>query len=233
MIDIRLFFNQLLPQTDCLLCGSQAAQSQICAPCKAEMPWLSPAHCPVCALPTPLGEVCGQCMQRQPAFDRTVAALTYTYPADVMLRRYKYNGALPIARLLGDLLCEAGHHPLDGPLPELIIPMPLHPLRLRERGFNQAVEIARTVSRQLHVPISLDTCSRARNTPPQAGLSLADRTKNLKGAFSVDREVTGKHIALLDDVMTTGASLNALASTLKKAGALRVECWVVARTPKS
>ena len=146
-----------------------------------------------------------------------------------MLRRYKYSGLLAVAELMGSVLAERLQHEKK---PDLLIPMPLHPTRLGERGFNQAVEIARVLCRRLQLPLEPHACSRLRPTPPQAGLSLRDRRRNLRGAFACHQDMSGKHIVLLDDVMTTGASLDALAHAVKDAGAARVECWVVARTPK-
>lgn len=226
MIDIRSLFNQLLPQT-CLLCGDRAGAVALCAPCRHDLPWQTGPSCPVCALPTPGGEVCGACLKHPPAFDRTLAALQYHFPLDALLRRYKYAGLLAAADLLGSLL--AAQVATDQ-RPDLLIPMPLHPQRMQERGFNQALEIARSVSRHLGIPLATQACARTRHTPPQAGLTLLARRKNLRGAFECVEDLSGKHIALLDDVMTTGASLDALAQCVKQAGADQVQCWVVART---
>lgn len=118
----------------------------------------------------------------------------------------------------------------DAPLPNIIIPMPLHASRLKERGFNQAVEIGRILARRLNVPLDTRLAKRTRATPPQANLSFKERHRNVRGVFACEPRLTSMHIALLDDVMTTGASLNALAQAAKQAGAERVECWVVART---
>ncbi|WP_334108482.1 ComF family protein [Methylobacillus sp.] len=119
------------------------------------------------------------------------------------------------------------------PLPDCIIPMPLHPQRIKERGFNQSVEIARIVSKQLSMPVNLHACKRVKPTPPQASLPYKQRIRNMHGAFACTADLQGKRIVLLDDVMTTGASLNALAKTVKDAGASHVECWVIARTISS
>lgn len=114
--------------------------------------------------------------------------------------------------------------------PDIIVPMPLHLLRLRERGFNQAVEMARVLADCMHVPLGTNIAARIRPTEPQAALPLDQRAKNIRNAFACSTDIAGKHIALMDDVMTSGASLDELAKTLKKAGAARVECWVAART---
>ena len=117
---------------------------------------------------------------------------------------------------------------------DLIIPMPMHPKRLQERGFNQALEIAKLISKLLDIPLDYQSCTRNKLSPPQASLPLKERVKNIRGVFGINdahaKNLKGLKIALIDDVMTTGASLNELAKTVKKAGASHVECWVLART---
>ena len=171
--------------------------------------------------------MCGACIKQPPRFDATLAAFTYAFPIDALLRTLKYQGQLAIAELAGEFLVQsiAGRS-----FPDLLVPMPLHPQRLKERGFNQATEIARIVSRRTGIPLASDVALRVRATEPQAGLPLAKRSKNMRGAFACRQDLSEKHIALVDDVMTSGASLNELAKTLKTAGAGRVECWVAART---
>jgi ComF family protein len=199
----------------------------LCAGCEQDLPWRSGNRCPVCALPSGTGDVCGLCLKTPPAFDATHAILDYRFPVNAVLQRYKYSGLLAISGLMGHLLARDLH---DAPRPELIIPMPLHPTRLKERGFNQAIEIARIVAETLDIPLATQLCSRTRPTQPQTGLALKERRRNMRGVFSCHQNLEGKHVALLDDVMTTGASLDALARAVKDAGAARVDCWVVART---
>lgn len=189
------------------------------------MPWLE-ATCPRCALPQPQGTLCGACLRHPPAFDATVALLRYAFPADALLRHYKYQGQLAIAQLFGELLAERA---ADAARPDCLIPMPLHPLRLKERGFNQSLELARLVAQRLDLALLPQGCARTRHTTPQAGLPLAQRKRNLRGAFACRADIGGAHVAIVDDVMTSGASLQELAQTLKRAGAARVDCWVVAR----
>jgi ComF family protein len=171
--------------------------------------------------------VCGACLKRPPAFDRTHAALAYAFPIDRMIPRLKYQGQLAIAPALGECLAQAVEH---APRPDRLIAMPLHARRIRERGFNHATEIARTVAKQLGLPLDLASCQRIRNTPPQMGLKYDARRRNVRGAYACSCDVKGQRIALIDDVMTTGTSLDELAATLKRAGAREVSCWVVART---
>jgi len=225
-LNIRSIFNRLFPPA-CLLCGATSSTQPLCAGCRAGLPWHRQPQCPQCAIPTPDGQMCGACLQHPPAFDRTQAALTYAFPIDQMIPRLKYHGQLAIAPVLGACLAEAVEH---APRPDRLIAMPLHAIRIRERGFNHATEIARTVARQLGVPLDLDSCRRTRDTPPQMGLKHDARRRNVRGAFTCSGEVQGQRIALIDDVMTTGTSLDELAATLKQAGAREVSCWVVART---
>ncbi|MBU1225179.1 MAG: ComF family protein [Gammaproteobacteria bacterium] len=224
-MNIRLLFNRVVPPA-CLLCGARSTRS-LCPGCLADLPWHRQPQCPQCALPTPDGQLCGACLQHPPAFDRTQAALTYAFPLDQMIPRLKYHGQLAIAPVLGECLAQALEH---APRPDRLIAMPLHAARIRERGFNHATEIARSVARQLGLPLDLDSCRRTRDTPPQMGLKYDARRRNVRGAFSCSGEVQEQRIALIDDVMTTGTSLDELAATLKLAGALEVSCWVVART---
>lgn len=225
-MNIRSIFKRAFPFT-CLLCGATSGTGQLCAACLADLPWHSQPQCPQCAIPTPDGQVCGACLKHSPAFDRTRAALAYAFPLDRLIPRLKYNGQLAIAPALGECLAQAVEH---APRPDRLIAMPLHAKRIRERGFNHATEIAHTVAKQLGLPLDLDSCQRVRDTPPQMGLKHDARRRNVRGAFTCSGEVQGQRIALVDDVMTTGTSLDELAATLKQAGALEVSCWVVART---
>lgn len=170
--------------------------------------------------------MCGACLKHPPAYDRTHAALAYAFPLDRMIPRLKYHGQLAIAPVLGSCLAQAA---VQATRPDRLIAMPLHPTRIRERGFNHATEIAQTVATQLDLPLDLDSCRRIRDTPPQMGLKHDARRRNVRGAFTCSNEVQGQRIALIDDVMTTGTSLDELAATLKRAGAAEVSCWVVAR----
>jgi ComF family protein len=142
-----------------------------------------------------------------------------------MLQRFKYNQRLTMANTFGAFLADS-----ISTRPDVIIPMPLHPQRLQERGFNQSLEIGRVLAKRLNVSLDLQSCVRIKHAPPQASLPLKQRVKNMRGAFRCDSRLDGLRVALLDDVMTTGASLNALASAVKKAGAAYIECWVLGRT---
>lgn len=211
----------------CLLCGATVQSAPLCPGCRDDLPQLPEARCPQCALPSPGGSVCGACLRRPPAFEHAEAVHAYAFPLDVLVRHCKYRGGLEMTDLFARELAGrvAGRDRAD-----LLIPMPLHPRRLGERGFNQAAEIARRLSARMGIPWQPHVCRRVRDTPPQAGLDLKARRRNLRGAFACDGDLSGLRVALVDDVMTSGASLDELARTVKKAGADSITAWVLART---
>ena len=215
----------------CHLCGDSSAQAaQLCLPCTAELPWLTTA-CTQCAQPvmalSPRGH-CGACQRRPPAFDQATALFHYQPPVDHLLKRLKFASELAIAPLLAGLLAERlGQR--DKALPGLLVPVPLHHSRLRERGFNQATELARVLGKRLHIPLANKLCRRRRPTEPQSRLPPAARRLNLRNAFAVPETLDCSHLAIVDDVMTTGHTANELARVLKRAGAEHIEVWVIAR----
>jgi len=210
---------------DCLLCGAQAGREFLCIGCAASLPKLA-EHCPQCALPSPGSAVCGNCLTHPPHFDATAALWRYEFPCDRLVQALKYRGRLAVAE------CFARHLAVKNFLPDahLLLPMPLHPRRLSARGFNQALEIARGLARLTGMRIEARGASRAKNTRPQTELPYDERASNVRGAFACRLDLSGKIVAVVDDVMTTGATLNELARVLKRAGAARVENVVVART---
>jgi ComF family protein len=216
----------LLPQ-DCRLCGLPSGDALLCAGCRKDLPRLPAAHCPVCALPVPTARVCGRCLKKPPAFDGTLAVWAYAEPADGLIHALKFRAQLPLARWFAQELHALGPPPCD-----LLLAMPLHPKRLAERGFNQSVEIARALARQASLRFDPVGLERLHDTPPQRDLAWSQRRRNVRGAFAVRTSVTGLHVAVVDDVLTTGASLHEVAHMLKAAGALTVTNLVLARTPK-
>ncbi len=221
--------TRALPQA-CLLCG-QLDRDALCAHCQRDLPHMGPA-CRQCALPLPesaSGQICGECLSNPPAFDLSVAAFGYQSPVRELLHMLKFRESFSIAPLLGRQLAHAVAR-LDPPRPDLVIPVPLHHARLGERGFNQALLLARPAARQLGLKLLPDGCRRPLATQAQSELALDQRQRNLRRAFAVNTEVQGKRIAIVDDVMTTGATLDSLARTLKQAGAREVQAWCVART---
>lgn len=220
-------FNRLILPHECLLCGAPSGSEALCPACHADLPWHRTAQCPRCALPTTAGELCGHCLQQAPAFDRALAAFTYDFPLDALIQALKYGHQLAAIAPLAAALSQQAQ---AAPRPDVLIAMPLHPQRLRERGFNQALELAKTVAKNLGIPLLSHGAERIRATTPQVGLPWKTRVGNLRGAFACSLDLQGKHVALLDDVMTTGASLDELALTLRRQGAREISAWVVART---
>ncbi|MDP1734425.1 MAG: ComF family protein [Sulfuritalea sp.] len=217
----------LLPQ-DCFLCAAPSGDDLLCPACRAGLPHLASEGCPVCALPTPGSTICGACLKQAPHFDATRAVFRYEPPVDSLIQALKYAHRLASADFLGKALAQ-----LATPVrPDLILPVPLSRARLAERGFNQAVEIARPLAATLGVPLELSHVRRCRDTPPQASLPWKERVKNIRHAFECEIDLSGKTVLVVDDVMTTGATLDELARTLKAHGAARVENRVLARALK-
>jgi len=206
----------------CFVCRG-AARGLLCAQCAAELPRLARPLCPRCALESPGGAICGRCLSQPPAYDATHAALAYDFPADTLVHALKFRGELALAPLLAGLLAPK----LRGDGIDHVVPVPLSAERLRRRGYNQAAEIARHLGRDA---LEVALCERTREAPPQMELPYDERQRNVRGAFRCTRALIGARIAVVDDVMTTGATLDEMARTLKAAGAVHVENWVVART---
>jgi ComF family protein len=220
----------------CQVCGDWQS-APICATCR-QVHGAVAARCRCCGSRwVGLDPVCRDCARRPPAFGRTVVALDYAYPWDGLIARFKYGDACELAGPLAALLTEAASAALaDGSVtrPDCLVPVPLSAARWRERGYNQAWELARRVARALDLPADPDAVERIVATPSQAGLSRQERLHNLRGAFLVSpaarARLAGAHVALVDDVMTTGATADELALTLCRAGAASVQCWMLART---
>jgi ComF family protein len=220
----------------CLLCAGpgESPLTDLCAACEAELP-ANLYCCRVCAQPLQSGNVdmtCGACLKRKPRFDTAICVYRYAYPLDHLVHSLKYGGALAPARVLAGLL--ARRIAASGTrCPSLLIPVPLSASRFRRRGYNQAIELARHLRRHLGVAVCTDLVTRIRDTPEQAGLNRKQRRRNLRGAFAVSRRIPGAHVAIVDDVVTTGSTANELAKVLKRAGAKRVDVWAVARAGRT
>jgi len=231
-----MVYKWLTIEQSCLLCDqSDDAGRAICLPCEADLPWLG-GHCPRCALPLPQPDlVCGACLKRPPAFARVEVPWRYAFPVDNLITRFKHQAQWPIGRLLAGLLSQHLQNAFDHGLarPDLLLPVPLAPRRQRRRGFNQAQMLAHWIGRSLDLPVAEDVLLRTRETPAQQGLDAASRRRNLRSAFSLadPAVIRGRRLALVDDVLTTGATADALARLLVRAGASEVEVYCLARTP--
>lgn len=212
----------------CALCDARGDDGlDLCAACRADLPALTLA-CARCALALPIHlDLCPACRRKPPPFAAACAALRYEAPVDWLVTRLKFHRCLSHARILGALLAErVGGAAVEA---DVVLPVPLHPSRLRERGFNQAHEIARVFGQRLGLPLAPNLARRTRATGHQLGLSAAARAANLRGAFAAAPQVAGKRIAIVDDVITTGHTAAELARTLKRAGAETVVAWAAAR----
>ncbi|MEP6940450.1 MAG: ComF family protein [Rudaea sp.] len=238
-VDSRSRSHRLLP-TRCLLCGACGdAPRDLCVACAGDL--VRNRHaCARCALPLSMdAPLCGECLARPPPFDAAFAPFEYAHPLDLLLTGLKFGRSLAAGRVLADLWAHAIRNALaDGSvaaLPDVLVPIPLHRDRLRERGYNQALELARALGRDLGVPVVTNLLRRDRPTPAQTGLDAAARRRSLRGAFSFV-PIAGKplptRIALVDDVMTTGATIRECARVLRKSGAARIEAWALARAPR-
>ncbi|MBI3898092.1 MAG: ComF family protein [Gammaproteobacteria bacterium] len=219
----------LLPKT-CPLCSQSISRARdLCDGCTNTLPTLS-THCPRCATPydPPIdnSNACGRCQQDTPAYTRVLAPFRYAPPIDRLIQGAKYNGRLDWAALLGRYLNE--HIAANASEIDAIVPVPLHRTRLRSRGYNQSLELARPLAKALRLPLRRNI-KRIRATRPQIELKFNEREKNVRDAFAVDGSLDGLRLAIVDDVMTSGATANALARCLLRAGANRIEVWVVAR----
>ena len=222
----------LLPSR-CLLCGGHGANGRdLCSGCRADMP-INSCCCARCALPLEHpAERCGICLKREPPFASAWAPFRYGHPLDLLESRFKFHRDLAAGRLLSQLMIEAAGAQEPGFLPEGLLCVPLHLERLRERGYNQALELAKPLAKALNIPLNTDALIRVRSTSAQTGLDAKARRRNLHDAFAVLANAKlPAHVAILDDVMTTGTTLRECARVLLRAGVKRVDVWALARAP--
>ena len=220
--------GQTLLAQDCLLCQAASGDQPLCAACERELPSTASA-CPRCALASAGNAECGACIAAPPHYDASCAAFVYAYPVDALIQALKYGGQLALAGMFARKLYQRIGQAAGV---DLIVPLPLHPARLAGRGFNQAAEIAKSLSRLSGTAVDARLARRVRDTAPQTALPWRERAANMRGAFACERDLAGLRVAVVDDVMTTGATLDEFARTLKGSGAAWVENWVVARTPR-
>lgn len=245
-ISTRNFSFYLFPGY-CILCGIHSARPlDLCLSCEEDLPVNLPC-CQHCAAPLSAHRPCGGCITNNPPFERCIAPLRYEFPINKLISSFKYSGQLNRGAVLAHLLLQQiseKYQTINQPfevnqsritnrleLPDLIIPVPLHWRRQFVRGFNQSQWLAKLLGNRLNINVSNGLLTRQKYTPPQQGLTQKQRKKNLKGAFRINHRVDGKHIALVDDVVTTGSTVSELSLLLKKAGAAQVEIWCLARTP--
>ena len=222
----------------CLICDECTESAEaVCSACETQLPWLM-EQCERCALPLPMdGLICGQCQKQPTAFHQVVAPWTYSFPVDTLISRFKHQARWPLGHLLARLLGQHLQHRFDnGELerPDCLLPVPMARKRLRERGFNQALMLARWLSHALDSPFDEHALLRPHETVAQQDLDAKTRKRNLLNAFALAPgiQVAGQHLALVDDVLTTGATAHSLARLLINAGARQVDVYCLARTPK-
>lgn len=222
--------GRLLFPPRCLLCAEPGdGDRDLCRDCFAALPWNLPS-CARCGLPlAAAADACGDCLRQPPPFTLTTAVWRYGFPVDRLLPRFKFHADLAAGRQLAELMLPVLRF---APRPQALLPVPLHRQRLRERGYDQALELAKPLARALALPLLADGLRRGRRTDAQSGLGAAARRRNVRGAFvALRRGAWPAHVALLDDVMTTGATLRECAQVLLGAGVQRVDVWVAARAP--
>ncbi|MGF1548452.1 MAG: ComF family protein [Thiotrichales bacterium] len=216
----------------CYRCQASVSGRQLfCSACLTELPWLGQA-CARCALPLPDGTTthCGECLRQPPPYERVLSLFEYSAPVDRLVADLKYHERLWAGRWFAELLVERFGAALHGT--QLLVPVPLHSARLRQRGFNQALELALPLARHLGVGIARTAVRRRQPTREQAELSAAERKRNLTGAFACTPLLGIERATIVDDVMTTGATVRELALTLRDHGVGVVDVVTVARTPR-
>lgn len=225
--------SRLLWPSCCVLCqGPGEPRRDLCAACANDL-IANPVCCSRCAQPLfrtrARTALCGRCIGAHSIVESSFVPYRYVYPLDRLIQRLKYGNALSVARVLGELFADRRSE-LDAlPKPELLVPVPLAYRRYRERGFNQAHELARAVSRRSSIEMGNGVVERVRETREQAGLPRRQRRRNVRGAFRLIRPLKATHVAIFDDVVTTGSTVNELAKVLRRAGARRIEVWAIAR----
>lgn len=232
--------NQLLPAA-CILCGRIANQTitiDLCQDCEIMLPRIE-NPCEQCGIAlertSHASQICGRCLKNPPPFTRTIAIFNYQEPIDMLITKIKFANNLVYSKVLGEVMAKEIVAKLPSQeYPDYIIPVPLHHQRLRARGYNQALELARPIAKKLHLPINYTHCERTRNTEPQTLIMASERVSNLKNAFCINKTPSKiqsiNHVAIIDDVVTTGHTVTELSKVLKKFGVGKIQIWCCART---
>jgi len=214
-------------QGTCFFCLAKT-NSAWCADCENDFMLREPS-CPVCGRASHSNEICGNCLKQPPFFDTTETLFNYQFPTNHLIKAFKFNQRPELAKQLAKRFSEKILLQRFSVLPETIIPVPLHQQRQKERGYNQSLELARHLSKRLDTKINDSLCQRILNTQPQSTLPMKTRRKNVRGAFVLNKQEIPNHIAIVDDVITTGSTINEMASLFKKAGCEQIDVWAVAR----
>lgn len=235
---LQRFGNWLLV-TECLLCRNQVNTGKnLCVDCISQLPWNHVA-CERCAAPFDQMNsfkeektiICGQCLSSPPLVTKAYAAFVYQTPIAQLITQFKFRQQLTCGSILSELLLKFLQRQYQSQhWPQAIIPVPLHRKRLAERGYNQANELARPLAKSLNIPLCLDLCARVKETNTQTTVSARERAINLKNAFTTVKSHTLNHVAIVDDVLTTGSTVAALAHTLTISGVEQIDVWAVAKT---
>ncbi len=221
---LRQLYSNLMP-IPCLLCGTHSVDTVICIDCLHQLPY-SPNACPRCAMPLSHNALCGTCLNQPVSQDLSFSPFIYQAPLTRLISQFKYQNQLSLTEFFADKMI---HHRGTNELPQALIPVPLHPKRLRQRGYNQSHELAKVLSNQLDIVIQ-HPIARTHATQPQAGLSFKQRKQNVKNAFQLVEPKVPNHVALIDDVLTSGQTANAITHLLRKSGVKTIELWTIART---
>ncbi len=230
LAQFKLISKRFLLQ-NCFLCGASSNQL-LCTACLSDLPYQT-IVCSHCSKPldftkhSSVDGLCNPCQQNPPLYNNAQAVFSYIYPIDKLIFAAKFSDNLAILYLLGKLMVE---HLQFEPCPDVIIPIPLHPKRLRQRGYNQSVELAKCIKKFTGIPLNYNACQRIKNTPPQVGLSAQQRKANIQGAFKIKKiPANWQHIVLLDDVITTGSTVESLTKEFLQAGIQKVDVWCCTR----
>lgn len=220
--------NIFLPNY-CLLCRLTPTTFGLCRACMQSLPWQH-AACPCCAEPMLENVLCGQCLQHEHSYDQIIAPLRYEHAMRYFISQFKFHERLIVANVLSALLIQHLKTRQDFIRPDLLLPVPLHSARLRMRGFNQALELAKPLARALNIPLHRTRLYKKQASVAQSLLDFKTRQKNIKNVFGLKHSVLGKHIGIVDDVVTTASTVNEIAKLLKQQGATRVSVFAIART---
>ena len=217
----------------CLICdGDGSKQQDLCDSCALSLPWIKKA-CTRCALPLPDDSseslLCGRCLKKKPFFDDSLSLFSFEKEIIGLMHQLKFHDKLSVSRLFGQCLVSAAEQSQDKP--DCLLPVPLFEKRLKQRGFNQSIEVCRALEKSWNIPLETKAVKRVRETQSQTGLNAKQRRKNIKSAFEVQGEIHQQHIAIVDDVVTTGSTANELARVLKRHGVKRVSVYSIARAP--